>query len=106
MVVVHHCKFVPVSALLVESLQVAAVAAAAVFVVVHFDEHIAASAKAVIAAVFAVLAGLLGLVAMILKPYLHLCGRQVEQTGDVLALLGAQVLLVLEALLELVHLRL
>ena len=51
-------------------------------------------------------AGLLRLVAVILEPDLDLGWRQVEPVRQMLPLLGTQVLLELEALLQLVHLRL
>lgn len=48
----------------------------------------------------------LGLVAMILEPDLHLCGRQTYQTGQMLTLGCAQVALLSESTLQLVRLRL
>ena len=50
------------------------------------------------------LGGPLHLVAVVLEPDLHLCGGEVDEARQLLDLGGAQVLLLLEPPLQLVHL--
>ena len=61
------------------------------------------SAVAAVVARF-LLRGLLGLVAMVLKPDLHLRRAQTQRMGELIAILCVQIATLVEALLELEHL--